>query len=213
MPATLYYLAGSAPCRTAEFTASAVDFPIQIKEMKLDGDQMKPEFLKLNPQHTIPVLDDNGFALNESRAISGYLVNKYAKDDSLYPKDPVKRALVDQRLYFDGLVLYNRFGEAYYPAVFGGTKVVPEDKKKALGEALGFLELFLTKTKFVAADHETIADHAILSSILTIQAVGESLSAYPKILAWIDQFKNHKGFARNQEGANAFGQIAKSVLG
>jgi len=30
-----------------------------------------------------------------------YLVDKYAKDDSLYPKDLKRRALVNERLFFD----------------------------------------------------------------------------------------------------------------
>lgn len=38
----------------------------------------------------------------------GYLVNQYGKDDSLYPTDPQKRALVDQRLYFDAGTLQAR---------------------------------------------------------------------------------------------------------
>jgi hypothetical protein len=49
-----------------------------------------------------------GVTFIRSRAIMGYLVNQYGKDDSLYPTDSKKRAMVDQRLYFDAGTLQTR---------------------------------------------------------------------------------------------------------
>ena len=103
MPAIdLYYMEASPPCRSVMMTAKLVGVELNLKKLDLMANEhMKPEFLKINPQHNIPTIDDNGFYLNESRAICAYLVNKYGKNDTLYPKDAAARALVDQRLYFD----------------------------------------------------------------------------------------------------------------
>ena len=75
------------------------------------GENKTEEYLKLNIQHSIPTLVDGKTILNESRVAVAYLVNKYGKDDKLYPKDPETRAMVDQMLYFDMGVLYKAYGE------------------------------------------------------------------------------------------------------
>jgi glutathione S-transferase len=67
----------------------------------------------MNPQKTIPTMNDNGLFLNESRGMMQYLCNKYAKNDKLYSKVPNERAVIDCRLNFDMGTLYSRFGEAY----------------------------------------------------------------------------------------------------
>ena len=48
-----------------------------------------------------------------SRAICTYLIEKYAKDDALYPKDPKQRAIINQRLYFDMGSVYHSFAEYF----------------------------------------------------------------------------------------------------
>lgn len=42
-----------------------------------------------------------------------YLVDQYAKDDTLAPKEPKLAAMVNQRLYFDATTLYQRIFEYF----------------------------------------------------------------------------------------------------
>ena len=98
----LYATPMSAPCRIVTMTADCLGLDYDYRNINLmTGEQMQPKFLSINPQHSLPTLVDGDLILNESRPIAGYLVNKYGKNDKLYPKDPVLRAKVDQRLYFD----------------------------------------------------------------------------------------------------------------
>lgn len=62
----------------------------------------------MNPQHTVPTLDDDGFYVCDSHAIMTYLISKYGKDKSLYPDDLKKRTRIDQRLHFDSSTLFPR---------------------------------------------------------------------------------------------------------
>ncbi|XP_074096238.1 glutathione S-transferase 1-1-like [Cotesia typhae] len=93
-----------------------------------------------------------------------YLVNQYGKNDSLYPKDPKARALVDQRLYFDFGTLSMSFTDYFYPMLFAGA---PEDKSKYDKIAVGFdlLEIFLEGQKYIAGSQLTIADLALIVTV------------------------------------------------
>ena len=132
-----------------------------------------------------------------SRAICTYLIEKYAKNDSLYPKDPKQRAIINQRLYFDMSSLYQSFAEFFvseisstihfnrsnmqvrpikifvifqYPQVFGGA---PADSAKLekIHEAVAYLEKFLESTNYVAGDHLTVADLVLVTTVSNFEVV------------------------------------------
>lgn len=66
MPLDFYWMPLSAPCRADRLTAKAVGVELNLKELNLmTGEQMKPEFVALNPQHCVPTLVDGDFVLWE----------------------------------------------------------------------------------------------------------------------------------------------------
>lgn len=185
----LYYLPPSPPCRSVMMTARALGLELELNLTNvMEGAHMTPEFLKINPQHTIPTIDDNGFILWESRAILAYLVNAYGKDDSLYPKNPRLRALVDQRLNFDLGTLYPRYFNLYMPMIFRGAKYDNELADK-LNEALGWLDQMLEGKVFVGGDNLTIADFSMIVVITGLDAFGHDLSPYDNVMNWYERTK------------------------
>ncbi|XP_046616187.1 uncharacterized protein LOC124303241 [Neodiprion virginianus] len=213
MTIDLYYVPGSAPCRAVLLTAAAVGVELNKKMTDLmKGEHLKPEFLKMNPQHTIPTLDDDGFYLWESRAIMGYLVDKYAKNDSLFPKDPKSRALINQRLYFDHGTLYNAFAEYFYPTIFGNAPADPVKREK-IDQALEFLDKFLEGQKYAAGKSLTIADLALAVTVSNFEVMNLDLSKFKNVVRWLATIKSEapKYEETNGAGAKAFKELVDSL--
>ncbi|XP_065722576.2 uncharacterized protein [Drosophila suzukii] len=196
-----YYSPRGSGCRTVIMVAKALGLELNKKQLRLtEGEHLKPEFLKLNPQHTIPTLVDNGFSIWESRAIAVYLVEKYGKNDSLFPKDPQRRALINQRLYFDMGTLHDSFMKYYYPFIRTGQLGAAENFKK-VEAAFEFLNIFLEGQDYVAGEQFTVADIAILSSVSTFEVVEFDISKYPNVARWYANAKKvTPGWEENWEG-------------
>lgn len=110
-PITLYYSPLSPVSRSVIFLANYLKIDVELKKLDFAAkEHLQESYLKINPQHTVPTLVDNGFVLTESRAILAYLVNSKAAESSLYSKCAKKRATIDSRLYFDATTLNVRMG-------------------------------------------------------------------------------------------------------
>lgn len=155
------------------------------------GDTLKPEFVKLNPQHTAPTLDDNGDVIIDGHAIATYLVSKYggSKHASLCPTDPLARARLDHMLHFNNSTLFNRFGILLEPVFRGVAKEFNKESLDSLLESLDMLEAFLVDD-YVAGSNLTVADFAIVATVNTIiSVVPYDAVKIPKVTAWIKRLE------------------------
>ncbi|XP_075981690.1 glutathione S-transferase 1-like [Anticarsia gemmatalis] len=213
MAPKLYHYGISGPSRGALFSARVIGAPIEIEIINLfKKEQFSESFLKINPQHCLPTLDDDGFVIWESRAIACYLADKYGKDDQLYPRDLKRRAVVNQRLFFDSSSLYVKIRAICFPILFLGETEIKKALKDDLNTTIGFLETFLTGSEWVAGDQPTIADTCIYASLTSILEVGWDISSFPNIQRWLKQCAKLPGASENDEGAKSFGEAVKKNL-
>lgn len=217
MPLDFYYFPISPYCRSVLLTARALGVDLNLKQVDLmNGEQLKPEYIAMNPQHTVPTLVDGDLTLWESRVICTYLVSQYGKDDTLYPKDPKARARVDAILHYDIGTLANRWCQLFYPVKVGELDKPTQKCVDKFHEALGFLEVFLKgDSKFAAGtNHVTVADHVLISNVSSYYAVGFVTEDYPNILAYIKRCAEAMdGYEElNGEAAKKFGEFVKSKI-
>lgn len=66
-----HYNLMSAPCRGPMMTAKALGIELNLKNVNLmQKEQLKPEYVALNPQHVVPTLVDGDFVLWERCALN-----------------------------------------------------------------------------------------------------------------------------------------------
>lgn len=166
----------------------------------------------MNPQHCIPTINDNGFCLWESRAISTYLIDKYAKNDLLYPKDLQKRAIIDQHLYFDLGTLVLRLGEFFYPQI-RQNQPMDMTKKKKCEEALELWNILLEGHKYSIDDSLTLADIVLVTTVSTYELLRFDFSKYSNVNRWYELCKETiPGYHEiNETGMEIFRKWLNSV--
>ncbi|XP_058451140.1 glutathione S-transferase 1-like [Malaya genurostris] len=198
-PITLYTTRRTPAGRAVEITAKLIGVDLDIKLVDLTKkEQFTEEFLKMNPQHTVPTIVDNGVALFDSHAIIIYLVSKYAKNDSLYPKDLVTQARINAILHFESGILFARLRGALTPIFYYGTPDVPEDKLNAIYDAYGLTEATL-RSDYLVGDAITLADISCSTSLATLNAIFPvDADKYPKLVAYLKRLEqnlpNHKEY-------------------
>lgn len=159
-------------------------------------------------------MDDNGVYIADSHAIAAYLCEKYGKNDRLYPKDLVKRALVDSRLHFDSGHLFCRMRFLYEPVWLLKSTELPEERINYIRSAMDIMERFLAKTPYLCGEELTIADlccAATLSSITRVIPLDSIKHA--KLIEWLHRMEQLPYYKeKNAEGAAGLQDILFKML-
>jgi len=175
----------------------ALEMPYEIHSVNLgDGDQHKPNFLKISPNGRIPAIvdTDNNLSIFESGAIMLYLADKAGK---LIPKDVIGRAKVTEWLMFQMGGIGPMMGQAnvffrYFPEKLQPAIERYQNESRRLFEVL---DIQLAKNEWVAGEY-SIADIANWCWVRTHNWSGVSTDGLIHLEKWKDKMYAQPGMLK-----------------
>ncbi|WP_137045916.1 glutathione S-transferase family protein [Pseudolabrys sp. FHR47] len=194
---TLYSMQRSGNSYKVRLALAKLATPYRLVEIDiLQGESRTPEFLAMNPNGRVPLLEvapDRYLA--ESNAILWYV----ARGTELAPEDPIERAEALQWMFFEQNSLEPNMGAAYFwlSLVRGGRDLQAhslDDWMENGNRALRVMERHLEKSRFFVADRFTIADIALYGYTHVAHLCDFDLTPFPAVKAWLDRVAEEPGY-------------------
>lgn len=151
--------------------------PYELKVLSFSaGDTTKPEFVAINPRHTVPTIVDEGYALWESEAILAYLDERFAQGAPvLYPGDARSRSRI-HRLSREAQEYLNVQGvDRIVDEYFWKGEAPPDEKRLAeargrVGEELAYFAKEL-RGDYLAGNAPTAADLVLYPMVAYVKRI------------------------------------------
>ena len=187
----LYHHPFSFNARRAVMTALHLGVPVELVFVDLQkGEQRQPQFLKLNPNHRVPVLEDDGFVLWESHAIMQYLADKTPRQ-TLYPTDTRSRADVNRWLFWSGQHFSPAIGilnwEHVIKGILGLGAADPAEVRRGeqlVREFAGVLDAHLTGRDWICGEALSLADIAVATPLAATVPAKLPVTDLPNLQRW-----------------------------
>ena len=216
----LHTFVGSPNGHKVEAVVSHLGLEAAIQHQYHDffaGDLRKADFLALNPNGKVPMLEDGGFVLTESNAIMQYLADK-ASDGSLFPRDPQRRADVVRWQCWE-LAHFNRaFGILAIETVgkprfnLGPTnQALVEAAQADLARFAPVLDQHLRGRDFMVGEGITLADYSVIALEAYRQKVPFDWSPYRHINAHFDRMRMVEHWRRTASDPELLGRKPKAA--
>ncbi|MBD2504281.1 glutathione S-transferase family protein [Anabaena azotica] len=176
--------------------------------MKLNGDQLQPEFLEINPFHHIPVILDDGFRVVESLAILDYLEAKYPIP-ALLPTDAESLA----KVRMVQMVTTHELLPKMIPLLFE-TKDSPKflQANEHIDKGLKFLSECLGNGYYYAGKQFTLADIVAGTDLSLLPKIGISFSNYPNLQSWFERLMEREVWQQTELSVEDFERFKQVLL-
>ncbi|XP_037044207.1 glutathione S-transferase 1-like [Bradysia coprophila] len=210
----LYMTDISPPCRAVLSVAYTLGIDIEKRYVSfLKREQFSDWYLKLNPEHTVPTLQDNNKPITDSHAICAYLVDKYGKDDTLYPKDLYVRARCNQRMFFDAATLFKPIRDVAFSIFKNGSTEIDPDIVRNIYASYDMFEAILDE-EYLAGKTMTIVDICAFGSITTLDHLYAPMppEKYPKTVAWVERLKKEPFYAAIEENGKHVAEYKRCIM-
>jgi len=184
----------SSPANKVRFVANEIGVEYEYIKVRIaDGEHRKEEFMNMNPVGKIPVMDDNGFFLFESGAISKYLIDQ--QKGALYVDDLKQRAVIDQWSEFAAIHINGAMGRVLFNRVFAPIiKIEPDNASIKAG--LEFLDQFLPvvnnrlgESVYLAGEKFSLADLTLIASLDPFEIAEIDISDYKNLVRYRDELR------------------------
>lgn len=192
----LYEFATSGNCYKIRLAMSFLELAYERISIDITkGESRTDEFLKINPNGRVPVLEtEDGSYLSESNAALWYL----ASSSSLLPSSRLEQAQVLQWMFFEQyshepFIATSRYWISILNAESEYKSQLDEKRPKGYA-ALDVMEGHLQKNCYLVGNSYSIADMALYAYTHVAHEGGFSLCNYSAINRWFKRIEGTKNY-------------------
>ena len=193
MTLTIYGTAASRAARPLWVAHELGLAYVHIALPYLGGATRTPEFLKVNPNGRIPVVDDGGVLVWESMACTVYLAERFlgANGGSLAARDNAERAEILRWTFWvvteceKDALLFLMHAQLMPPE-----RRRPQRAEEALRHLAGPLRILnqhLQDRPYLAGERFTVADICVASVMAWLEDAGELMAQCPQLRDWLQR--------------------------
>ena len=157
-------------------------------------------YLAMNPQGTVPTIQDGELTLFESNACVRYLAREYGKG-GLWPNDAATLAEADQWMDFQAAVLTPAFFQVFLNKI----RLPPRQAKPAMiGEGVkrcaavfSRLDRHLASRDYMTGDALTIGDISIGAHLYRYFTMDIERPALPNVEGWYERLRSRPAYQKH----------------